>query len=321
MKSVQSRRHAKFDGKLIANRHASGEGISLRIADRLIALQEFSASNVAIKNSYCGSLNGIHRDIWPSSVIEYFEIDTEKLASGQKEKTLEYLIGQLEKKNVRVSRGVLSNKLLPMANDIRTTYRKSSGFALKDDAVPFIFLPNELSDSETHGRQILTLLSILVLIGLDEYNMYITGQLELSHRTNKTLSQAFGVAGEILLPFSETDKLQDQDITETIRNNLAAKFMLTPSAVTVVLQQRGLIKNSDEYEKLLETRKTADPGSIHRRNPKIDNAVKKFCGQATNTDIITGIKTGTLDSSRAQYLIFGRIDKLRFEQYKANLGI
>lgn len=321
---IDDKRKAKFDIKLIASRdNSTGGGVSLRIADRLIALQEFATESVVATNAFCGVLKNLHRDKWTKCIIDYFEIDVSWLESGRKEKTLDKLIACLEEKNIRVARGVLDNKnmLLPVAN--RQVYRKSSGFVIKDDKVPYIFLPNELNDSETAGRQILTLFVLLILIGNDQYDLSLNGELELYIKGQKTLQQAFGVATEILLPFSETNSYEGLTITSSTISDLSSKYMLTPSAIIVTLGRRGLITNDTQKEQLLDDiNAAASSGNIViKRAANIDNAVKKLCGIATTTDIIKAIEARSLGSVRAQYLIFGRIDKLRFAKFKATVGL
>jgi hypothetical protein len=321
IEKMDERRKAKFESRLIASRDNEGGGISLRIADRLIALQDFAKEEVHEGNAFDGSLKNVHRDSWPQQVLDFFEIDTDKLKSGRKQQTLDYLISKVESKNIRVARGVLSNKLLPVENKIRSTYRKSSGFVVKDEKVPYIFLPSEVSDNETPGRQILTLFALLLLIGLEQYNLYITGTLELIVQRHRTLRQIFGAVSDILLPFEESDKYKCVQVTPELRDSLASTFMLTPSAIVVTLRQRDLISDA-EYDALLGSIQGAPPtAKAHRKNPRIDTSVKKLCGAATHSQIINGLKAGTLSAINAQYLMFGRIDKLRFEKYKANVGL
>jgi len=322
IKNIADKRASKFDNKLIASRDNEGHGISLRIADKVIGFQEFALSGITLQNSFCGSLKNSKRDEWAQKIIEHFEIESTILSSGKKEKTLGKLIELVEAKNIRVARGVLANKLLPAENTIRSTYRKSSGFAVRDDKLPYIFLPSEINDNETFGRQILTLVVLLVLIGLDDYSMYVTGNLELYIKSKKSLQQAFGVANEILLPFSETDKYKNTKITETIRDSLADRFMLTPSAVVVTLRQRGLIDSDNDQRALFDSiiPKKADP-KHHPRSPKIDTSVRKLCGSATTNDVVWALRTDNLKSIPAQYLIFGCVDKLKFAKFKANVGL
>ena len=120
LEKITAKRSSKFDTKLIASRDNEGHGISLRIADRIILLQEFANKNIDSNNDFCGSLKPLHRDKRPKAIIDFFNIDTAFLASGKKQKTLDYVIECLETKNIRVAQGVLNtNKLLPIENNIR----------------------------------------------------------------------------------------------------------------------------------------------------------------------------------------------------------
>lgn len=213
--------------------------------------------------------------------------------------------------------------LLPVASTSRQVYRKSSGFVVKDDKVPYVFLPNELNDNETAGRQILTLFVLLIMIGNEQYDLYLSGELELYVNGQKKLQQAFGVATEILLPFSATEQYNGMRITATVVEDLSSKYMLTPSAVIVTLSQRGLITTDTQRQQLQDALTTSlpDTSSTPKRAANIDNAVKKLCGAATTTDLISAIEAKSLGSIRAQYLIFGRVDKLRFAKFKATVGL
>lgn len=324
---INEKRKAKFDKKLLASRDNTSEGgVSLRIADRLIALQEFANEFVINDNAFCGALKNLHRDKWAKFIIDYFEIDISVLSSGNKGKTLDKLITRIEAKNIRIARGVLDNNnmLLPVAKTVRQVYRKSSGFVVKDDKVPYIFLPNELNDNETTGRQILTLFVLLILIGNDQYDLALSGKLELFINGQKKLQQAFGVATEILLPFSATKQYDGTNITAGIVDELSGKYMLTPSAVIVTLRQRGLVTTDAQKQKLLddiEIASSTGEAKTPKRAANIDNAVKKWCGTATTADIVRAINAKSLGSIRAQYLIFGRVDKLRFARFKARVGV
>lgn len=319
---INTRRTAKFEKKMIASRTNEGAGVSLRIADRLISLQEYAKEGVVEPNAFIGKLKNLHRDKWASCVLHEFSIDQSRLKDVKKDKALDYLIERIEQNNIRVSRGVLTNKLLPALKSSRSSYRKSSGFVVRDDKVPYVFLPNEISDSESSGRQILTLLSLLMLIGLDRYDSYITGEFEIVSSTQKIFQHIYSVVSEILLPLEATKPYIGRQIDETIRDTLAGQYVLTPSAVVVTLRQRGYIESDSTYQRLLEGTYAGGVGpSTPKRTPHIHNAVSKMCGNTTSQQIIAGLRDRSLNATRAQYLIFGRIDKLSFERYKANIGL
>lgn len=323
IQKIEERRKSKFSERLIANRSNDGSGISLRIADRIIGLQEFASEGIDTDNTFCGMLNNYRRSQWPLLIIQHFGFDLSRLNNKPKDGTLKYIIRQVESKNIRVARGVLSSavKFFPAAKEVQKTYRKSSGFVVHDEKLPYVFLPDEMGDNETPGRQILTLVVLLVLVGTNNYDLYLTSDLELHVKRAGILRQAFGVATDILLPYEATDKYKDVVITETIRDELAASYMLTPSAVVVTLRQRGIIDSDEQQAALLDSIEGGVKGTGPRKAPKIDTAVKKMCGDATTTDIIRAISAGSLTTVNAQYLMFGRVDKIKYATFAATVGL
>lgn len=322
IKQIEEKRKAKFSQRLIANREGNGLGISLRIADRVIALQEYAKTKVKNNNHFCGSLKAIPQTRRCLYIIDYFGIDPDKLHGRAKGAVLEYLIERFEVKNIRVSRGVLSNKIIPNAKEITATYRKSSGFIVHDDRVPYIFLPSEVNEmNETAGRQILTLISLIVLLGVDEFNYCVNGNLEANFHSKAIISTAFEIASEMLLPLSVTEALQSKAIGPELRDELATNYMLTPSAVAVTLWKRGFINSEQELQELLAAAPTIIPRPSFPRNAKMETSVKKFCGLSTGTELLHDIRVGAINSIPAQYLLFGHIDKKHFATLKLEIGL
>ena len=323
---INEKRRSKFDKKFLANRNNdTASSVSLRIVDRIIALQEFACTQVHDKNVFCGCLKHLHNDRWAKKIIDYFEIDTGMLYGGHKNEVLNKLIACIETKNIRVARGVLDSKnmLLPVTETIRQIYRKSSGFVVQDKRVPYVFLPNELNDRETAGRQILTLFVLLILVGNDQYDIAVSGELELSINGTIELQQAFNVATEILLPPSATSKYKDTLINSETIKTLSEQYMLTPSAIIITLRRRGLIVSDKHKQELLDKIVTPPIKGVkgYKRPPNIDTAIKKWCGTATTLDIIYAISSGSLSPIKAQYLIFGRVDKQRYIEFKNRSSI
>lgn len=317
IKKIDTQRKSKFDFGKVASRAGSRQKISMRLLDRIIALQQFSIEiGRPTDNPFCGALKAVDRDNWIPYIIKYFEIDASKFHGVGKEKALEYLIGCLERKGVCVSRGVLANKILPASNDLRATYKQSSGFVVQDPKLPYIFLPNEVNREETAGRQIYTLASLLMLVGLEEYNILVTSDFEARVNGDRITRKIHGAVAELLLPFDATDPYKYTVITEKIRDSLSTRYNLTPTAVVITLRQRDVI-TPDECTELLASieAKPADK-NIFFTNPKLTTSVEKFCGKSTNENIVTGLRTRALAPTRAQYLLFGHIDKARFHNFK-----
>ncbi len=172
---IERERKDKVSAKILAERKGSGKTTSKRIIDRLIRLQNFVCGQIKIpKNKFCGLLIGKTDADIIQTVVAYFDIDITKFKSYIKSSALHYLIEQIQNKNINISQGVLTNKVLPhhlvVNNEV---YKNSSGFVIKDDYMPFLFLPSEINPNETDGRQIYTLLYLLIMIGLGEYDFFL----------------------------------------------------------------------------------------------------------------------------------------------------
>lgn len=315
--NINSLRKSKFDFSKIANRESGlSNRISMRLVDRIIALQQFCIEDEPSINDFCGSLKLIDHTNWSTNIIKYFEIDLDKFNNLNKEKALEYLIYQVETKNIYVSRGVLTNKILPASKELKESYKQSSGFVVQDSKIPYVFLPNEINRNETSGRQIYTLLSLIILIGLGEYNILVNRDLGSQVNKSKLTKKVHSSVTEILLPFEVTDTCRNKKIDSLIRDDLAERYKLTPTAVVITLRERGLIEQ-DECEILLKSiQKKPSQGDVFYSRQKLTTSVEKFCGHASNSKILGGIKNKTLKPNKAQYLLFGQIDKSRFHTFK-----
>jgi len=240
----EQRRH-KVSAKLVAKRRGTGDVTSKRIIDRLIRQQNFLTSTGTIpKNTFCNSLGRIPTQRAVESLITHFEISREYLWKYQgKARALEYLIGKVERQNINVSRGVLSNKLLPTWQVVPSdVYRNTSGFAIKDDCIPFVFLPSEVNPDEVESRQIYTLVYLLAVIGLGKYDYYLESNFKAKMLSATGVSaRIHAITTEFLMSTIETDKLRGKKITAAKRDELANKFKVSPSALIITLRRRGVI--------------------------------------------------------------------------------
>jgi hypothetical protein len=313
---IDEQRKSKFDFSKVASRAGANQRISMRLLDRIIAFQQYNNEYCNVANPFAGALKSVDRDNWVPYIIRYFGINIEKFNTSTKEKALDYLIACLEAKNICVSRGVLSNKLLPVSNDLRDTYKQSSGFVVQDDCMPYIFLPNEVNREETAGRQIYTLISLLILVGLAEYNILVTSDFATRVKGNRLTKKIHGAVAEMLLPYEATDPYKDVTVDAAVRDSLSGTYNLTPTAVVITMRERGIV-TADECDLLLNSIDTKPPATAEFFNrPKLTTSVEKFCGKVTNGNILIGLTDNSLTSTRAQYLLFGHIDKIRLHEFK-----
>jgi Zn-dependent peptidase ImmA (M78 family) len=322
---IQKQRADKVTAKLIAKRKGIGDVTSKRIIDRLIRLQNFVSKNSVLPtNKFCGSLRGLNDRQAIERIITFFEIDVAALrAFNQKSRALAYLIGCVEHKNINISQGVLTNKLLPNWQVVdNKIYKNTSGFVIRDEKVPFVFLPSEINPDETDGRQIFTLVYLLIIIGLNEYDSFLEHDFTAKALTAKgTLGRIHRLTSELLLPSPVTDKLRGNQITIATRDELAARYKMTPTAVVVTLRRRGVISN-EAYNSLLPapyqpSQKSRSPG----RTPRIDTSVRKFCGRHSFEQINSAIRRNLITSIQAQYLLFGAVNKKGYKQYRDRIKI
>lgn len=322
---IEKMRADKISSKLIAKRRGIGNVTSKRIIDRLIRLQNFITLTHALsQNAFCGSLIGKSNVEAVAHILSYFDIDIDKFRKYSKSGAFGYLLEKVESKYINVSQGVLANKMLPHSRVVdNSIYRNTSGFVIKDDKIPFIFLPSEINPDEVEGRQIYTIVYLIVLIGLNEYDFFIEKNFRAKalSTTNKQ-KKIHAITSELLLPSEATEKLNGSVITPTIRDDLASKYKITPTAVVVTLRIRKIISTQAEYEVLLPPPYESPKTSIHHfRSPKIETSVRKFCGRYSFDFVNAGISSGQLSSIQAQYLLFGAVNKKNFKKYRDELSI
>src|SRR3989344_90355 len=322
---IHKTRIDKVSPKLIAKRRGIGSITSKRIIDRLIRLQNFICAIPNITtNTFCGSLIGKSETDAVAHTISYFAIDLNKFRTYKsKASALEYIIRQIETKNINISQGVLANKMLPAWQVVKNAiYKNTSGFVIKDDKIPFVFLPSEINPEETDGRQIYTLIYLITLIGLNEYNFFIERDFTAKAITAKgKQAKIYRITSDLLLPKTDTEKFRGQDITPEIRDDLSFRYKITPTAVLVTLRIRRIITSKEKYEALLPPEYVPPKNKIKTHAPSIETSVRKFCGKYS-FDLVNGaIQNGSIKNVQAQYLLFGAVNKKGYKKYRANLKI
>lgn len=323
VENIEKQRKYKFDKRFFTKRAAVGSVTSKRIIDRLISLQKYIVENYSIpKHPYCGLLKGKSRDLAVRDFLKSFDINLDTLRTKTTEKALDYLIKQVECGGINISRGVLKGGVLPELSHAGSVYKNTSGFVVKDERIPFVFLPDDINPDEAMGRRIYTLVYLLVCIGLDEYDFYIESQFKASAlKTKGAEARRHNIVAEVLLPTEETDKLRGTTITGDEISDLSKRHKITPSAVVVILKKRGVI-NQAEYETLMPAHKEYKRATDSKsRRPGIDTAVKKFCGVQAYGYVNSGIKSGVLTSIQGQYLLFGRVNQKLYKNYCQKVGI
>lgn len=319
IKHIEDQRKHKVSPKLLSKRRGAGNNTSKRIIDRLIRQQNFltEQSDFPI-NTYCGSLCRMSPKKAAEQILKYFGVERSTYWDYEKkEKALDYFIEKVESKYINVCRGVLTNKLLPMHQVVDyDVYKNTSGFVIKDDRIPFIFLPNEINPDEAVSRQLYTLVYLLVIIGLGQYDYILKRDLKAqSLMPTRIENRLHSITSELLIPHSELNQYKGQQITPTIRDSLCQKLKVTPLALVTSLKVRGVI-NDMQYEELKPA--VFQHGNVKRENvshPHVSTSIRKFCGNHTYKAICFAIKSKSLPNTQAQYLIFGSINKNGFRKF------
>lgn len=319
---IESQRKYKVSPRLLAKRKGAGKVTSKRIIDRLIRQQEFLTSQNSLpRNAFCGSLRGQRAKAAAHGILSHFGIDRDKLwGLPSKATALQYLIGQIEARNINVSRGTTAHKLLPSSQVVPSNiYKNTSGFVLKDDHVPFLFLPGDIPE-EVDSRQIYTLIYLVVAIGLGAYDYLLDKDFRARMISSSGVERRLhSIASEVLVPESETEKLRGREMTPVERDSLAERLKVSPSALITTLRVRKIL-SVEEYEALKP--EPFAPGRDERRHsPKVITSVEKFCGRISHKAIAGAISAGTLTSTQAQYLIFGAVNRKAYHRYLTELGV
>lgn len=324
LRRIDKMRADKTSNRLFAKRKGSGDITSKRIVDRVIQLQNFVSDNFDFPvNLFCGSLVGMSDQDAIYQIISYFNFDINFFRKLSKERALKYLIEKIENNNINVSQGVLTNKILPNHQVVKNSvYKNTSGFVIRDEKIPFIFLPSETNPDEVSGRQIYTLIYLIVLIGLNQYDFFLKKDFAREALAAKgKIARIYRITSELLLPSDVTDELKGVEITSEIRDELASTYKMTPTAVLVTLKLRECISSQEKYEELLPPIYIAPKVKKEMNPPKIETSVKKFCGKHAFILINKAIKSGGLSSIQAQYLLFGSVNKKGFKEYRKSLKI
>lgn len=319
---IEEQRKHKISSKLLAKRKGIGSTTSKRIIDRLIRQQEFLTEHTDFPtNDYCSSLVGMTCKKAAEFIVKHLGIDRSAYWEYDREQALDYFIECIEGKNANVCRGVLTNKLLPVHKVVlNNVYKNTSGFVIKDDRIPFIFLPSEINPDEAVCRQLYTLVYLFVIIGLNQYDYFMEKDFRVkSLRQTKTEARLHAITSEILMPQSELKQFQGQEISLSTRNSLCQKLKVTPLALVTTLKIRGVIDDL-QYENLkpaeFKSNKVEKP---RMRLPRMSTSIRKFCGNHTYKAICSAVKTKSLPNTQLQYLIFGSINKVGFRKFSSEI--
>lgn len=330
LKQLKRRRNQKMlSRRLVTNREnprSKTNGLSPRLVDRLIDIQDYCKQDFPEPNALINKYQD--EDIEPQELAERLlarlGIDRQSIRTQRnKENTLKYLTQKVESQQIGVARFRIYRSIVPTIKEIRATYRGSSGFILHDNKLPYISLPyQEKKDDqieESFGRQIYTLLFLLVALALGKSNVEIGYEFEEFDHEFKHDENAFihETVGKMMLPSPETNHLVKGLVTSDYVLALSTECKLTPKAVLVILQKRN--KAPKDY--VLERSEPINNSKKEmRRSPRISTAISNFYGESMAKIIMSHAISqdpgNRLAAPKAQYLLFGRIKKELWRELK-----
>ena len=330
LSEIEKKRIDKFPkGRIDLDKRKGVDNLtSKRLIDRLIRIQNFVSQQITSdqKCKFIGSLRSQSMEDASLYISSYFNINISRFRSYKKPfEALNYLIESIESKgDINVSKGVLKNGILSTIDPIKKVYKNTSGFVIKNEKIPFIFLPYEINSDENHYRQILTLIYLIVVIGLDKYEFWCEESLSFNKiKSDKDYSKVYGIVSEFLFPETEVGLfLKDKKINSTIVNELKEKYKVSYSAILKILKIRSVI--DPELFKTLELPKKDFKSSevitdLFFGNQKLSKSAKNFSGSISFEIINKNIKSKMITPTQAQLLIFGRIEKSKYKNYLSEI--
>ncbi len=259
----------------------------------------------------------VSTEILAKEIREFLEIDLNHMRRISKDDVLSYLSGKAENKNIFVS--FSSHNYMPQKIDKDSGL---SGICIKDKKFPYIFINTRDGDKkpkilETSGRQIFTVVSMLVCIAMNKFFISIkTGRLK-----DASLRQVFLITSEILIPKQDLVGIQIGTLEELKEE--AKSFRVTPSMLLSRLRELQLIKKplADMFRQQLSKELAAmKPKSL--RQPLPINGYKKYNGERFSREIIRAYDARKISLIEAKNILFrkGRMGGNLFQEYKKKFG-
>jgi Zn-dependent peptidase ImmA (M78 family) len=275
--------------------------------------QEFLKRRVlteASVNNFTGSLvkkikAGTSLTTIATDIRDEFKIDLNYLRTLKKEKVLDYLRDCIERKAILVS--FSSHNYMPQNLD-RDLF--VSGICVKDVKFPYIFINTRDGDEkpkiiESEGRQIFTLLSMLVCVGMNEFILSAD-----SDKPGKKIAKiALEIASEIIIPEQHlpNDPLAD---LESLREK-AHSFCVTPSMLLYQLERHKKLEKGMINQlriQLAEELKKLTPK--HRNAPKPVTGYSKYNGHRFSREMIKAYMSGKISQLEVRNILFRRGKKM-----------
>lgn len=242
----------------------------------------------------------------------YFGINLDELRKMPKDRVLSYLCNKIEGKNILIS--FSSHNYMPqnMAKELGL-----SGICVKDKKFPYIFINTRDGDEkplilETSGRQIFTVVSMLVSIGMNKFILSTKGG-----QIKKTAyKKIFAITGEILVPQKDLAGIVIKNLDDV--KQYARLFKVTPSMLVARLEELKFIGKAVAglYRgKLLEEIDGVKLGAP--RQPSQVNGYKKYNGERLSREVTRAYEGKRVSYDETKNILFrkGKMDNSLFKEY------
>ena len=265
----------------------------------------------AATNTFIGSLAVKIKKGTPVAAIadgirKQFKIDLSFLRTlNKKEKVLDYIRDCIEREGIFVS--FSSHNYMPQNLDSNLLV---SGICIKDQKFPFIFINTRDGDEnpriiESEGRQIFTLLSMLVCVGMNKFILTTS-----SHQSSKQIAKlALEIASEIIIP--ELQLPEDPPATLDELRRIADYFCVTPSMLLYQLERYKKLEKEtiDNFRGRLAIDLLKNQPK-HRRAPRPVTGYSKYNGKRFSREIVKALLAGKMSQIDVRNILFRKGKKM-----------
>lgn len=253
-----------------------------------------------------------------AEIRSYFEIDLQHMAKISKARCLDYLCAQVEKKNIFVS--LSSYNFMPQNLNRDVEF---SGICIKDKKFPYIFVNTRDGDEdplilETEGRQMFTVISMLVSTGMNIF-AFSAQKGAFKHPFREKI---FEVTGAVLVPENRLKGIKINSVEEV--QDYATQFKVTPSMLLMRLKGLKIISGSAfaQYRDALK-RKLLAKQPTQKNQPLPQNGYGKYNGARFSRETLAALKNRKINLEQAKNILFRRgkkMDNALWKEYRAKFN-
>ncbi len=318
-KSLFDKLPSKSEMQLNSRGKMKLEDIELIVKD-LGRKQEFLKTRILTTskdNSFVGHIAKKAKQKVPNheladDIRKYLGIDLSILRKMSKDDVLQYLCDKSEAQGILVS--FSSYDYMPQNIDKELGV---SGFCVKDKKFPYIFINTRDGDDnpkilETAGRQIFTLVAMLVCIAMNKF-IFSTKK---GHTKSDESKKIFSIVGNLLIPKADAESITVSSLDDL--KDGARVFKVTPSMLLVRLRELNLIDKptADRYKEILreEIKKAS---SSPKRRPLQITGYSKYNGTRFSREVVRAHVGKKISTEEVKNILFrkGKMDPNLFQEY------